>query len=911
MNNIGKRVLSFLCVIVMMLPMVTSLNFRANAAQELDLSKMQIVVPAQQTAVEKTAASELRKYLFNMTGTSVRIVKEGEHQGPAIYLGNTDYAAEKCIVYPTEGDTMGEAWTIQAVGEDLFLCGAPTRGPLYAVYHLLEDVLGVRFWNVWEEEIPFGSAVVPENYKSSGVPAMEFREIFIGVIKSSDAAAYARNRLNGGLLQIPAAYGGTESYGPPAHTHTFNLYFPEQFDASNSWLSAIADVPGDMTTNPEWFAMNKSGERKYNGHLCLTNAGLQQEFAARLIGSIEYGYRSADKYNNARPNYFAIVPPDSNDFCQCPQCLAAVETYGLSGYVLNFVNQMADAVTKAGLTDAILEMLAYAAYRDAPKGGVVPAENVQIRFADSGRDLLHGIHNENNADSLSRLEDWAAIASNNLYNWQYVVNYNNNGVFPSMFYYGDEFTTLMEMGVNGWFAEQEHCINADFWDMKYWLIAKLMEKPVTGEEYTALMDEFIYGYYGQAAGEHIRNYLYYMHERAEATDAFQTFGTHIIGAQWLTAEDIIAGYNHFEKAFAAAGDDATLLRRLRAARSGFDRVCFENFGTWQTQAAQKGLNLPFTKREIGTRLNQTFTEQIAWRSSYDIDYEMYCYRYDLYATDLPALPAELQSIQREHIVEFDTKDFRLNYGDVVVEDPDSLAGKAIRSDGGSRLAAGIKALILTESRGIPVAVYDPSPKVDGSKLFVGTIEAAQIQANQGYQLYRLEWTVPEISANAYMYIFDDWGVQNMQLPTQLQDMVGQTVEICVSMKVEGVINGSDPSQYPVYYIDRVFVLPAPELQQHHYENMLGVCKAACTVCGDIKGNIHTWDEGIVIKEPTLEEVGQKQYTCVNCDATQTATLEKLTQQPADYTPLLIAAGVLLNVAAIVFVIVLWKRRKAE
>ena len=68
---------------------------------------------------------------------------------------------------------------------------------------------------------------------------------------------------------------------------------------------------------------------------------------------------------------------------------------------------------------------------------------------------------------------------------------------------------MQELGVNGWFAEQEHCINAEFWDMKFWLLMKLMEKPVSGEEYTALMDEFIFGYYGEQAGEYIRQYLYY------------------------------------------------------------------------------------------------------------------------------------------------------------------------------------------------------------------------------------------------------------------------------------------------------------------------------------------------------------------------------------------------------------------
>ena len=167
MNNIGKRVLLFLCVIAMMLPVATSLNLRVSAAQGLDLSQMQIVLPADHTDVEKTAASELCEYLQKITGGAPAVVLEGNNQGPGIYIGATNYAKSKGISYPVEGDTNAEAWTVQAVGEDLFLCGAPARGPLYAVYHLLEDVLGVRWWNLWEEYVPAGDAVVPAEYTDS------------------------------------------------------------------------------------------------------------------------------------------------------------------------------------------------------------------------------------------------------------------------------------------------------------------------------------------------------------------------------------------------------------------------------------------------------------------------------------------------------------------------------------------------------------------------------------------------------------------------------------------------------------------------------------------------------------------------------------------------------------------------
>ena len=63
----------------------------------------------------------------------------------------------------------------------------------------------------------------------------------------------------------------------------------------------------------------------------------------------------------------------------------------------------------------------------------------------------------------------------------------------------------------------------------------------------------------------------------------------------------------------------------------------------------------------------------------------------------------------------------------------------------------------------------------------------------------------------------------------------------------------------------------------------GVKQKVCTVCGNIveSGSIpkkgHSWDEGIVIKEPTINEQGTRKYTCSNCKTTKTETIPSLTE----------------------------------
>ena len=817
----------------------------------LDLSVMQIVLPAAPTAVERTAAAELRTYVEKITGVKLAIKAEGSNSGAGIYIGATAQATLKGVSYPTEGDENGEAWTIKAVDGDLFLCGAPTRGPLYAVYHLLEDVLSVRWWNMWEEDVPTGDAIVAEDYADSGVPAMKYRDIYVNYWGNTDYTYYARNRINGNFSFIPDTYGDNEVYGY-AHVHTFDKYF----------------TPDDLTAHPEWFPLI-DGTRVFSGQLCLTNSSLKAEFTTRLLGSVA----------NDPDAMYSVSPGDTTAFCQCDSCQSEINTYGMSGYVLRFVNEMAAAVTDAGYTEAKVEMLVYWVYLDPPTGGVTPASNVHLRYADNYVDLLHGLDHANNADTVEKLQRWMDIANNdNIYYWQYVVNYTENGILPSMFHYGDDMTMLEEMGVNGWFAEQEQCINGDFWDMKLWLIAKLMENPVSGEEYEALMDEFIYGYYGEEAGKYIRDYLYHMHKKAEISNAYYDFGTIIIGADWLAVSDIIAGHNYFEQAFAAAEDatDATLLRRLRAARLGLDRVIYQNFNKWKTQAEAAGLTLPFTRREVGERIYQTLTEQIEMRGSYDTDYPKFYSQYDRYSNDQAELPDQLDGVAKEHALVYTTEDFRVADFDYngIVEDTDSIYGTAFRCD-----TAGNSDLKVSSFRNnIGMYLYDP----DGAgTVSIGSLSFSNVKpyVNQGYHLYEFSWTVPTMADSGYIFILDDWGLQLDSMKKDLKLLAGQTVKIYLSMKITGTVSSLMFSGSPVYYIDAVYVLPYPDQPAHNYVTTpsayTDTCRSVCSACGDVVLTPHEWNDGVITEAPTFWEEGQKNYTCTVCGGTKTETLDKL------------------------------------
>jgi hypothetical protein len=110
-------------------------------------------------AVASAAAKELKEHLKAITGADFAAVKESEatqsdyKTKPQILLGNVNKTKEllpeldiaklpyDCVVRKTSG-------------KNLILTGHPQRGTLYAVYTLLEDVIGVRWWTSTESFIP-------------------------------------------------------------------------------------------------------------------------------------------------------------------------------------------------------------------------------------------------------------------------------------------------------------------------------------------------------------------------------------------------------------------------------------------------------------------------------------------------------------------------------------------------------------------------------------------------------------------------------------------------------------------------------------------------------------------------------------------------------------------------------------
>ena len=563
----------------------------------LNLNNMKVVLPASPTDVETNAAKELVDYVEKMTGKRISVVNEGAAVDAGIYVGDTEFAKTNNVTYPTT--EYGEGWAIKAVGGNLVLCGESVRGTLYAVYHLLEDALGVHWLTYDVEVVPEAeAALVWDAYDDSGAPTFKYRDLYTaGYVNLRETTFQIRNRLNGQNANPPEGYGGEENYGSPAFVHTFAYYVPASM----------------FEEHPEWFSL-VDGERVPNGQLCMTNEDLREYMTNKLLEYIENDIKDMERFNGTKRRWYAIVPSDMDMFCECENCVAAIKTGGLSGYLLKFVNYMAEAAATK-YPDVLIDTLAYWQYIKPPLDDTKPADNMVIRFCWNECDIAHSISHHNNATMLGWMQTWSELTKEGqLFFWDYLVTYNDWGVQTWMYKYPDQLQTLYENGVVGYFGETTASISTDFWDMKIWLLAKLLEDPYQDFDY--LVDTFLNGYYG-AAGTYVREYLD-LAEGLIANDTVYIFmGTPTDTLRCFTVEDVIAADDIFNKAFEAAAGDEDLLMRLRLARFGLDRLIMTRFKYYERTAEDEGIEFNISQIEVCERALACMEEQTALQGRYD------------------------------------------------------------------------------------------------------------------------------------------------------------------------------------------------------------------------------------------------------------------------------------------------------
>ncbi len=351
---------------------------------------------------EKEAADELKLHLDKITGANFPLVKDGEPvRGPGIYLGSTAFAGKQGL----DGKQLEpEEWMIRGIGKDLVLIGGKRHGTLNAVYDLLENHCGCR-WFAWD------TTVIPKNPNlSMGAidvrkkPSFDSREIFDDYHSSWELEKEITNAKRLFRKRI----GASGDYG-------FMAYCPrhsrQYYDVHNFYR--MLDPKVYFKNHPEYFSMDKNGKRFYGnvgpemggGNFCLTNPDVRNIVTENLIQFIKKDRASLQE--DQWPDIYSLSPQDSDpNLCLCTKCAALEEKEGKMGLLLDFVNDIAGRIAKK-YPDILIRTESYATWTEPPKT-IQPAKNVIIKWCNlyGYNDCYRPITHPLNAGQKAQFDRW-------------------------------------------------------------------------------------------------------------------------------------------------------------------------------------------------------------------------------------------------------------------------------------------------------------------------------------------------------------------------------------------------------------------------------------------------------------------------------------------------------------------------
>lgn len=699
-----------------------------------------LILPSQTGLAEETAAKELSYYLTQIVGATCETVREdaaGSLKGTLIYVGPTQFAKKHGSGKSTFAD---EEWLMQTQGNALILTGGRPRGTLYAAYHFLEDVCGVRWWNAVEETVPHEKVISVPALKERSQPAFYWREISDGGI------LVPRSRLNAdGWRPIDAAYGGGRSYGTPGAIRVFHHYLPS--------AKYFKD-------HPDWYTALSNGKVVSDSQLALDNQEMRQEFLKVLREIIRTSRQVAIAKNLPPPDVFdvsqndggmqhGVFIGDENSSLQ-----ALVEKEGSdSAAILDFVNYLADGI-KDEFPDVLIETLAYKGTEKPPKT-MRARDNVIIRLANTQSNMLVPVTATQNSTMREYTEKWSKLTKH-LRIWDYYRTWDFTDLpLPTVQTYAANLRYFKEHHVEGFYIELQDAIRTDMRDMKFWVLSKLMEDP--NQDGTALIREFTDKFYG-AAGLYVRQYL----------DALQTAAAQnktIIGLSlpgeksdkglrrysYLTMSFLEQAQRIYDKAAAAVANNPVLSQRVGNARRPVDTAILMRYNDLWYDWAKAGHApeaFPFNRTAIGERFRQTWKEQIELRvnekkTDADVDRAVdKAVGKSLAGRGYVPLPDRFKDVPLNDLIIYSAFDNHVGGARVIVDNqaPSGIAAQLEIPE----------ALLERYKLPMPWGMHDPSIK---KFILDNKINEADI-ANGGFNWYKLG-TVP-LSPRAYLYFSWSW-----------------------------------------------------------------------------------------------------------------------------------------------------------
>ena len=337
------------------------------------------------------AAEALQKYLQKMSGATLLLVIEGEAlpaAAPAgrVHVGHT--AAAKGQNVPSGFDPSvrddafeEEGYVLRTLDANTLLVAgnndALYRGTIYAAYDLLGK-LGCRFYfpGDWGEIIPEKATIEVEQLNVLSRPDFAIRDIPLsGWIRTSKEEN-----------TIYADWSDKIGFSTSRH-------YPRSSDGS---LGALFPHKEFFEEHPDFYAMNKAGERQAGNMLCLSNTNMMR----LLIERLRKGFAGEEQVGGISEIWpggsgVGFSPPDGQPFCYCPDCAKASQNFNYPRYenrpdrpmmseqFFEFARKLAQEFPDKWISTGAYSL------REIPPQGMDLPNNVAIWHAPITCDVLH------------------------------------------------------------------------------------------------------------------------------------------------------------------------------------------------------------------------------------------------------------------------------------------------------------------------------------------------------------------------------------------------------------------------------------------------------------------------------------------------------------------------------------------
>ncbi len=499
-----------------------------------------ILVPEGATPQEDKAAVDLAYWLGAATGTRPVIRgDDGPTAGdrPFISVGRTRQAAAADDV-SADAETGAEGYRIAMHGGNLYLTGGDRRGPIYAVYALLEEDLGFRWFDRTTVMMPDGGEgeLVLRPVARSAEPPLERRDPHYTDAFNTDWSL--RNRTNGPRSPVPAAWGGY-ARTVPSFVHTYNYLLP----------------PAEyFKPHPEWFALLNG--KRLPKQLCPMHPDGRATIIARVRQMLA---------DTPEATYIDISPNDFPDFCECELCTPVIKREGTAmGPLLSLTNAVAEAIADEH-PDVLVTTLAYLTTVEPPRR-MRPHPNVRVVYATNNHWMTICRPVTDNKVILDHVAAWRRIRVP-LHIWHYPIQYGQYvRPIPNMAVMTEDLRYFIGQGATGFMyqANHSHSLGVDRAKQRCWVWSKQMWDP--DRDTRDLIRDFTYGYYGEAGDEMMAYHemLWDMAARLQDSEYFQD--------PWKSQQPIFqpqfvdAAMPHLDAALAAAAGNEALTGRVQLAR---------------------------------------------------------------------------------------------------------------------------------------------------------------------------------------------------------------------------------------------------------------------------------------------------------------------------------------------------------